>query len=712
MVDKVKNSIVRWARLLYVFVLIALVAVLVRVILLKLVDREVWESKSASISNNEEEGVRGDIISADGRLLATSVPTYKITWDFRVKPLRRNNLFENNVDSLAACMSQLFGDSTAQWYAQRFRTAFKENKGSFVVKPEVSFKQMKAMSTFPLIKLGRNTSGVIMEEIRRRKLLHNNLAQRCIGYVNAEGAQVGLEKAFNSKLAGTRGMVRKHKVAGGEMYSVNGDEEDKGPKDGSDVIVTLDVAIQDVAERTLLKYVDSSKAEWGTAIVMEVETGKIRAMANLTRDVKTGKCSESYNHAIGTKVPPGSTFKLASVMAALEKSGMGIDDKIDMPGKYYKFQGNAKPIEDDDSHVFTGPTPIRKIFEMSSNVGVAMLVRQVYKTLDDEKEFSQRLSKLNFDKVTGIVLDGEVMPAFKTPKSKTWWKGSLEKMSIGYEAEYTPLQMLTFYNAVANHGKMVRPLMLEAVRKHGIITEVGETSEINWSICDEATLEKVQELLVGVCERGTARGINNKFFKIAGKTGTAQIFEKDKFTGYSASFAGYFPADCPKYSCIVVVYKPHNPHMIYGSGAAVPVFKEIAEVLCARERDLHTHRNFDLMSFDGRKQVPVAKNGDKEILDRLYSDLNVQVKTSEQAQQCHYVSSTNEGDAVKLDQVPVLKAKVPNVVGMGLREAMYLLKKQNLVVTAVGRGVVKKQSLTPYSAIKTGDKITIELAIN
>ena len=712
MVDKVKNSIVRWAGFLYIGVVVAMVCVLVRVFQLKLVDQEEWKRKSASITEKEEEGVRGDIISSDGRLLATSVPTYKLTWDFRVKPLHKNNLFEKNVDSLAACMSQLFGDSSAQWYAQQFRKGFKENMGSFVVKSEVSYREKETVCSFPLFKLGRNTSGLIVDEIRRRRYPHNELAKRCIGYARDGGQQVGLELAYNSQLAGTKARVRKQKMAGVEMYSSNGDEADKGPKDGSDVIVTLDVAIQDVAERTLLQYVDSSRAEWGTAIVMEVETGKIRAMANLTRDPKTGKCSEDYNYAIGTRVPPGSTFKLASVMAALEKSGMNIDDCIDMPGKYYRFQGNAKPIEDDDSHIMTGPTPIRKIFELSSNVGVATLVRQVYKSNNDEVEFTQRLAKMHFDRVTGIVIEGEGSPLFKQPGDKTWWNGSLEKMSIGYEAEYTPLQMLTFYNAVANNGKMVRPLMLEAVKKHGIITEEGEPSEIIWSICDQATLAKVQELLEGVCERGTAKGINNKFFKIAGKTGTAQILEKDKIVGHSASFAGYFPADRPKYSCIVVVYKPHNPHMIYGSAVAVPVFKEIANMLCARDRDLHTQRNFDLVSFNDRKQIPTAKNGDKEILDRVFSDLNVQVKTTEQAQQCHYVSTTKDGDAVKLDQVPVLKAKVPNVVGMGLREAMYLLKKQNLRVTAVGRGVVKKQSLMPYSNVKLGAKITIELAIN
>ena len=711
MVDKVKNGIVRKAGLMYGLVLVLMVIVLVRVFQLKMVDEKEWEGKSASIRTEEEEGVRGDIISSDGCLLATSVPSYDLIWDFRVKNLRRNNLFEKNVDTLALCMSRLFGDSTAQAYSRMFRNAFEQNKSHYVVKTKISFAKMQEVRKFPIFKLGRYKSGLIIQEQRKRTYPYNELAKRCIGYAT-DDVQVGMELAYNANLAGTKGKIRKYKVAGGDLYPLGTVDNDNMPQDGSDVIVTLDVGIQDVAERSLKKYLDTSKAQWGAAIVMEVATGKIRAMANLQYDEKSGQYLELFNHAIGTKVPPGSTFKLPAMIAVLEKTGMDIDDKIDMPGQYYKLPGGAKPIEDEKPHIFTGPTPIRTIFELSSNVGVATLARMAYPKAADEKEYTSRLGKMNLNSTTGIDIDGEISPILRDAGSKFWWGGSLEKVSIGYETEYTPLQILTLYNAVANNGRMMKPYLKEAVRKHGVITEVVEPVTLHWSICDEATLAKVHELLIGVVERGTAKAIKNKYFQIAGKTGTAQIFEGDKLAGYSASFAGFFPADRPKYSCIVVVYKPKVSRFIYGSAVAAPVFKEIVDALCAKDRDLHTKKNFDLASNADKKQLPDAKCGDKTVLDRLFSDFNVQVGNVEQSQQYHFVSTTNEGDVVNLDPVPVQKATVPNVVGMGLRDAMYLLRKQKLKVTAVGRGTVKKQSLPPYTKIKSGDKITIELAIN
>ena len=256
MVDKVKNGIVNKARILYGIVLIAMAIVLVRVFQLKMVDEKEWEDKSASIITEEEEGVRGDIISSDGRLLATSVPSYDLVWDFRVPNLKKNNLFENNVDSLAACMSQLFGDSSAQAYAKMFRAAFEQQKSHLVIKTNLSYNQKEAVRKFPLFKLGRNKSGLIINEIRNRKYPHNELAKRCIGYVKGT-TQVGMELAFNANLAGTKGKLRKYKVAGGEMYALGTVDNDIAPQDGSDVIVTLDVSIQDVAERSLMKYMDT-----------------------------------------------------------------------------------------------------------------------------------------------------------------------------------------------------------------------------------------------------------------------------------------------------------------------------------------------------------------------------------------------------------------------------------------------------------------------
>ena len=710
MVDKVKNSIVRMARLMYGVVFLALAFVVVRVIILKCDDEDYWTKIAASIDDVPEEGRRGDIISSDGRILASSVPTYELRWDFRGESLYKNDLFERNVDSLSVCMSQLFNDSSAQAYAKGFRDAFKAKKIYFLVKKKITHQQMLMVRTFPIFKLGRYKSGLIIEEKRTRENPHHELARRCIGYLNDQGAQVGLEKAYNDKLSGVKGKLRKYKIAGGEMYPMSSYVGNIEPQDGCDIVTTLDVSIQDVAEKSLLASLENCNAEMGTAVVMEVSTGKIRAMANLKYDEKSGKYTESFNVAIGKTMPPGSTFKLATMIAVLEKTGMEIDDMVKLPGKYYRFSGDAKPIEDEDPHVMTGDHSIREIFELSSNVGVATLARKAYPKASDEHEFTERLAKMHLDKLTGVEIEGEMPPVFMQAGASRWWAGSLEKMAIGYETEYTPLQTLAFYNAVANDGRLVRPRLLEAVKKHGVVIEEGETEELKSSICDKATLNKVRELLVGVVERGTASRINNKYFQIAGKTGTAQVFENNKMVGYSASFAGFFPADHPKYSCIVVIYKPKKN--FYESGAAAPVFKDIAEMLCAKDRDLHTKKNFDIASYGDKHQLPKVKSGDREIMDRLFSEYHINVDNVENSQKSHYVSTSNGNNVVTLEPIPVQKAQVPNVIGMGLREAMYLLRQQKLKVTVVGRGAVKKQSLQAYTKVKSGDRITIELGIN
>lgn len=713
MVDKVKQGIVFKASVMYVAVFLVMIYVIVKVVVLKCEDQGDLLKKSASVTFKTIPGHRGDIISSDGRVLASSVLSYDLTWDFMVPKLREGDFFERNVDTLAACISKLFGDSTSQYYANSFRNAFKEEKRSYPIKKRITYAQMIQVRKFPIFKLGRYKSGLIITENSTRSIPHKELAKRCIGFINAQGAQVGLEKAYNDRLAGVDGKMRMRKMGNGEWREIESEEGNTPPIDGSDVVTTLDVSIQDVAENSLMEYMVKSKAEEGTAVVMEVETGKIRAMANLQYDTVSHSYLENFNVAVGRRMPPGSTFKLATMIAVLEKTGMGIDDKVDLPGQYYALPGNPKGIQDEEPHILTGPTSIRTIFELSSNVGVARLVRNTYPTSADESEFTERLSKMHLDQITGVVIDGEASPAFRYAGSSGWWGGALEKMAIGYENEFTPLQILTLYNAVANGGRMVRPLLLECVKKHGVVIERGETEEREKAICDRETLRKVQELLVGVVQEGTAsKAIKNDFFQIAGKTGTAQLVINNKVVGHSASFAGYFPADHPKYSCIVVIYKPKIYSYIYGSASAAPVFQKIAQELCIRDRDLHTKKNFDIASYNEKKQLPQTKAGDKAYLDRLYSDLNVQVANAKDMDQYHFVAPTNKADVVQLESVSLVKATVPNVIGMGLRDAMFLLKQHKMKVTVVGRGVVKKQSLPAYTNVKEGAKITIELAVN
>ena len=706
MVDKVKNSIVNKARLLYGIVLLAMIAIVLRVIQLKCGDQEALSQESASIRDVVLDGTRGDIISSDGRILASSSLTYELRWDLKTPYLSENSFFENNVDSLAACMSQLFGDSTAQSYAQSFRTAFKNKKQYYLIKRNVTARQLAKVHKFPIFNKGIYRSGLIEERKYTRMIPHGNLAYRTIGYINDHGAQVGMELAFNDKLSGVKGQRREYKIGGGDWTPMRSYDGNIEPQDGCDIVSTINMEIQDIADKSLRQLLVKSNAKFGTAIVMEVATGDIKAMVNLGYDTVKHIYAENYNYAMGRTLPPGSTFKLASMIAVLEKTNMSIDDSIDVMGTEYPLPGRKEPIKDD--HSLAGKHSIRDIFEHSSNVGVAQLVRATFQ--NDENDFTERLADLGLNKITEVDLKGELLPVFRFPSNKMWWRGSLEMVSIGYETEFTPLQMLTFYNAVANDGKMVKPQILKAVKKHGVTIYKTEPYILNSSICTKETINKAKQLLEGVVQQGTASTVlKNNVCKIAGKTGTAQIFE-GVFKGHSASFAGYFPADKPKYSCIVVVNSP-SKFSVYGSALAAPVFGEIAAKVYARDREIHSDKNYDIASLPDRKELPTTKYGDRGILDRLYSTFNIPMGNVENAQSL-FVSTTNEKGVAVLESISTRKAKVPNVVGMGLRDAMYLLRQKNLDVTVVGRGVVKKQSLPVDKDINGGEKITIELAVN
>lgn len=665
--------------------------------------------KSASIRDSEVEGTRGDIISSDGRILAFSSPTYELRWDLKTQYLSNSSFFEKNVDSLAVCMSKMFGDSTAQSYAQAFRTAYEEKKTYYLIKKSVSRSQLTRIRKFPIFNKGRYRSGLIAISKYTRNTPHGMLAYRTIGYVNSQGPQVGMEMAFNDVLSGVKSKRREYKTGSGDWVPMYSPDDYIESENGCDIISTINMEIQDVADKSLREVLDKSNAQFGTVVVMEVKTGRIRAMVNLGYDKDKHIYTEDFNYAVGRTVPPGSTFKLASMIVLLEKTKMSIDDSIYVKGQEYLPQGRSKPITDD--HSLAGMRSIREIFEYSSNVGVAQLMRRAFPKQADEQDFTNRLSYLGLDKVTNIDLLGEASPKFKFDSDKYWERGSLEMVSIGYENEFTPLQMLTLYNAVANDGVVMKPQIVEAVKKHGEIIKTIDPEILNKSICTKETIKKVQELLVGVVQRGTAASaLKNNVCSIAGKTGTAQIVENEKIKGHNASFAGYFPADNPKYSCIVVVNSPKK-FSVYGSSLGAPVFGKIAASLYARDRDIHPGKNFDIASYPDRKQLPVTKNGDRMILDRLYSTFNITMGNVENSQTL-FVSTSNKNGVAELEPIYLGKAVVPDVKGMGLRDALYLLRQKNLDVTVVGRGVVKKQSLPPSTEIKGREKITIELAIN
>lgn len=702
----VKSKIMFRLYIVYGLVAIAMAIVLIRVVSLQGLDPDEIKSEIATISLDEIQPMRGDICATDGRILATSMPKYTVHWDLSL-PSLKDSIFENNVDSLAKCMSKLFGDYTPEDYARNFREARAAKKTYYLVKNRLSFSQIAAMRKFPLFNKGRYKSGFITEQEYVRDMPHKSLASRTIGYRNKSDNLVGLEGAYNEKLSGRVGHRIMMKLSSGDWIPANtyDEETEVDPEDGLDIISTLDVNIQDIVEKSLAKQLVKNNAKLGIAIVMEVRTGKIRAIANLDR-YEDGSFGESFNHAIGTKMDPGSTFKLASLMACFEKKDIKLTDSVDLGDGTYAVTSNHT-IRDD--HKVSGYHSIQQIFEKSSNVGVSKLVETVFK--NNPQEFVDRLYQMHLNKPTGIDIQGEVAPFIRYPGEPGWSSISMAQMSIGYEQQLTPLQTLTFYNAVANGGKMMKPHLLEAVRSHGEYVEIVAPEVLNSSICSKETLEKVQVLLRGVVDNGTARNIKNANYAIAGKTGTAQVADNNNgYTGgYLASFVGYFPADNPKYSCIVAI-TCSGGGSYYGSSVACPVFREIADNLFSHDPGMHSGKVFDLMKYRDRVTLPVTKAGDREILDRLYSTFNITMENVENSQTPYVFAAPNaEGNGVRLESVSSIKGKVPDVCGMGLRDAMYLLRERKMKVVVVGRGTVKKQNPSPGTVIKPGMTIVIEL---
>src|SRR5690606_6928859 len=452
----------------------------------------------------------------------------------------------------------------------------------------------------------------------------NILAARTIGY-DREGIQpVGIEGAYSKELRGINGKRLEQKIAGGVWMPIS-DENEIEPVDGSDVYSTIDVNIQDVAESALMKQLKKHHAGYGCVAVMEVATGEIKAIANLQR-VKDSTYYESYNFAVGAATEPGSTFKLPALMAAFEDGYLDLDDMVDTEDGTTKFYDAVMR----DSHKGGyGKISIKESFVKSSNVAISKEINRVYSK--DPQKFIDRLNKMYVNKKLGIELAGEGTPYIKNTDDKSWSGITLPWMSIGYEVELTPLNILTFYNTVANNGKMVKPKFVREIRHRGQLVRKIETEVLNPSVCSEKTIKMAKEMLEGVVEEGTAKNLKNEVYKIAGKTGTAQIankklgykYKNDLKVSHQASFVGYFPADNPKYTCIVVVNAP-SKGVYYGNLVAGPIFKEVADKVYATSIEIH--KEIHKKENQAKSRIPYAKDGYYPDLKRVYEEFSLKTK--------------------------------------------------------------------------------------
>jgi cell division protein FtsI (penicillin-binding protein 3) len=657
-----------------------------------------WKAMADSLSTKyvNIDAARGNIFAVDGSLLATSVPEYELHMDMLAGGIADDKVFYEKVDSLAMKMSQFFGDKSSREYSMILREARKDSLRYMLVRRRVSYQELKKIRNFPMFNMGRYKGGLIVVQQNKRILPFRSLAARTIGYKNANVKNpVGLEGAYADYIEGESGKRLMQRIAGGVWMPVN-QEEEIAPKEGADIISTIDVNFQDVAQSALQKQLVKSNADHGAVILMEVATGEIRAVANYTK-VAPGEYQEKFNYAIAGNQDPGSTFKVASYMALLEDKM--IDTNTMVGTGNYKIPGHIIK----DSHGSIGVVTVKKAFEESSNAAVAYLVNKSYK--DDQSKFTDHLYDWKLNEKLGLQIPGEAQPVVKSPKNTSWNKNmSLPQMAYGYEMQLTPLKMLSFYNAIANNGKYVSPLFVREIRRLGSPVEQFKTRVINNKICSDVTLKKIQEMLEGVISEGTGKNIiYNPLYRIAGKTGTAQVADANKGyrakKQYQASFCGYFPADKPKYSLIVVVNDPKNGY--YGASVAGPVFREIADKVYASDMEIQqnvpTH-------FVGNTQLPQVKTGNMKAVQQVYSKLGVKPLYASNAPR-----AVDTSNGIAPQEIKYKRGTVPSVTGMGLSDALYVLGNAGYKTTVRGSGVVAHQSVTGGSMIPKGSRITLEL---
>ncbi|HRG59988.1 MAG TPA: penicillin-binding protein [Bacteroidia bacterium] len=692
--------------IMYALIVLFGFSIIVKVCTIQFAEGDYWKKKEHELTMKDFdiEASRGSIFSADGSLLATSVPIFELRMDVVSEPVT-DKIFYEKLDSLSAKLAQTFNHRTKNEWRTALKNARKNKDRYFLIARKVNYATLKEVRTFPIFKMGKYKGGLIVLQQSRRELPFKNLAQRTIGYDRKSNKPLGIEGAFNKELQGISGKRLMQKIAGGVYKPINQDNEIE-PQDGNDVITTIDANIQDVAHHALEKQLKAQDAHHGCAILMEVKTGAIKAMVNLTR-LDSGAYAETFNYAIGEGTEPGSTFKLAAIMAAIEDGYTDLDEIVDTEGGRKAYAGGY--IMKDSHDGGYGKITVKQVFEKSSNVGTSNIIMKYYKK--QPQKFIDRLYSFGIQKPLGIALPGEATPYIKDTKSKLWSALSLPLMSIGYEEKLTPLQTLNFYNTVANNGKMMRPQFVKEIRSKGQLVKSFPPIVINPSICSKNTIDKAKEMMEGVVKEGTATFLRTAPYQIAAKTGTAQIalgnkgYTQDGKKSYLASLCGYFPAKDPLYSIIIVVFAPSKA-AYYGNEVAGPVFREIADKVYSNSMEIHKPLQTD--TAKAIVHVPMLKAGRKNDIQQVAKVLSL--KTAITDENSNYVWPQMYNETFSLKGIKTKEGEVPQLIGMGLRDALTILENQKISVKVIGRGVIKKQSIEPGTKVNKGTSITIELS--
>lgn len=699
-----KNDVLWRVYLLYAVMLVFSVAVIVKVLVIQIRDGEelLERANKRELKIRDEKAHRGNVFSNNGSILATSVPRYNIYFD----PLSvKQELFDSEIANLADSLSRMLKVKSKSQYVSSLKKARSERKRYVRIATKVSMGEYKRMSKFPIFKEGKNKGGFIAERNYVRELPYGELAARTIGYVReSENIMVGLEGAYNEYLKGVDGrqLVR---LINNNYWMPMQSPENREPINGDDIYTSINIEIQDVAENALKKCLIENDALQGCVVLMDVKSGFIEAMASLSYNEKTSEYEEMYNFALTHNVEPGSTFKAITMLALLENNpNMSVDDKIYLGTTDYKTFYN-RTIH--DSHRVTdekGYTTIRNAFEQSSNIAFATLVEDEFK--NNQAKFIEHIYKTKINEPLNLDIKGEGKPYIKNPSDKTWSKLSMPWMSFGYESTLAPIHILTFYNAIANNGVMVKPQFVKEIRHGNEVKQVFDTIVINESIASLKTIETLQELLRGVVVNGTAKNLSKLPFSVAGKTGTARISQGASGynrKNYTASFVGYFPAEEPKYSCIVIISNPRGGKY-YGSSVSGPVFKEVAEKVYATSLGVTDEEGVydaNCQSFASPSMVYF-----NDFLD--YCNIE-NISFNDNAENDKWVKVDVVEEEVSVNPVVMEENCVPDLIGMNATDAIYLLESMGWNVTFTGYGKVKSQSVKAGTELKKGRIINLEL---
>lgn len=695
----------------YFFVILLLgllgVAIVVKAGIIMFAERNYWLDVADRFvkENVAVKPSRGNIISSDGKLMASSLPEYRIYLDFKAGGIEKDTMLVNHMNEICEGLHRIFPDQSAAQFKAHLQKGRKSGSRNYLIYPKrISYIQLKEVKQLPVFKLNKYKGGFVEQAYNQRKKPFGSLAARTLGDLyadTAQGAKNGIELAFDTLLKGRDGVTHRQKVMNKYLNIV-----DIPPVDGCDIVTTLDVDMQDICEKALVDKLKEINATVGVAVLMEVATGEVKAIVNMTKG-RDGSYYEARNNAISDMMEPGSTFKTASIMVALEDGKITPDDGVDTGNGVKMMHG--RPMKDHNWHRGGYQyLTVTQILMVSSNIGVSSIVDKYYGS--NPGKFVDGLKRMSLDQPLHLQIAGEGVPNIRGPKQRYFAKTTLPWMSIGYETQVPPLNILTFYNAIANNGVMVRPKFVRAAMKDGEVVQAYPTEVINPKICSDRTLTQIREILRKVVSEGLAAPAGSKQFAVSGKTGTAQVSQgaagyKTGQVNYLVSFCGYFPSEAPKYSCIVSIQKPGLPAS--GGLMAGSVFGKIAERVYAKDLRLSLTNAIDTNSV----VIPDVKAGEMHQTKRVLDELKIQnqMQFSLTKGRETWGSSQAAPKSVILESKEMPRDFLPNVVGMGAKDAVYLLESKGMKVSLSGVGKVKSQSIASGTLIRKGQTIRLVL---